>query len=93
MKALPLLILTLSVLISPATAQDQTMPDSTGLRVNALFDAMIGRWEGTCRTWFEPGKLSDESTVTGEITPVFEDGSSGMPTRERSGGKSAAAKS
>ena len=48
------------------------MPDSTGLRVKALFDAMIGRWEGTCRTWFEPGKLSDESTVTGEITPVFE---------------------
>ena len=37
----------------------------------ALFDKLIGKWEGNCRTWFEPGKLADESTVTGEITTVF----------------------
>ncbi|PHR94816.1 MAG: hypothetical protein COA78_31505 [Blastopirellula sp.] len=33
---------------------------------------LIGKWEGNCQTWFEPGKLSDESKVTGEIVSVFE---------------------
>lgn len=37
-----------------------------------LFDNMMGRWEGNCRTWFEPGTLADESTVTGEITGVLD---------------------
>jgi hypothetical protein len=37
-----------------------------------LFEKMIGRWEGNCRTWFEPGKLADESKVTGEITGVLD---------------------
>jgi len=32
-----------------------------------LFQKLIGKWTGNCRTWFEPGKLEDESTVTGEI--------------------------
>ena len=36
------------------------------------FDKMQGRWEGTCRTWFEPGKLADESKVTGEIVGVLD---------------------
>ncbi len=30
-------------------------------------DALTGKWHGTCRTWFEPGKLADESDVKGEI--------------------------
>ncbi len=34
----------------------------------ALFEQLVGKWEGTCRTWFEPGKLADESKVTGEFT-------------------------
>ena len=37
-----------------------------------LFEKMMGRWEGNCRTWFEPGKLADESKVTGEITGVLD---------------------
>lgn len=37
-----------------------------------LFEKMLGRWEGTCRTWFEPGKLSDESKVSGVITGVLD---------------------
>jgi hypothetical protein len=36
-----------------------------------LFQKMIGQWEGPCRTWFEPGKLADESNVTGEISEVL----------------------
>lgn len=37
-----------------------------------LFEKMQGSWEGICRTWFEPGKLADESTVVGEITGVLD---------------------
>ena len=37
-----------------------------------LFQKIAGKWEGTCRTWFEPGKLADESRVTGEFTAVFD---------------------
>jgi len=36
-----------------------------------LFEKMPGKWEGNCRTWFEPGKLADESNVSGEINKVF----------------------
>ena len=27
----------------------------------------VGKWQGTVKTWFEPGKLVDESKVSGEI--------------------------
>ena len=37
-----------------------------------LFEKLAGTWEGTCRTWFEPGKLADESMVAGEITKVLD---------------------
>ncbi|MEM8483917.1 MAG: DUF1579 family protein [Bacteroidota bacterium] len=33
----------------------------------ALLKAMVGNWKGTCRTWFEPNKLADESAVEGEM--------------------------
>jgi len=37
-----------------------------------LFKKLIGKWEGNCRTWFEPGKLADESKVTGEFVDVLD---------------------
>ena len=37
-----------------------------------LFKRLIGKWEGNCQTWFEPGKLADESKVTGEFVEVLE---------------------
>ncbi|TWT79755.1 hypothetical protein CA13_11620 [Planctomycetes bacterium CA13] len=37
-----------------------------------LFERLIGKWEGKCRTWFEPGKLADESQVTGEISGILD---------------------
>ncbi|HEY6564116.1 MAG TPA: DUF1579 domain-containing protein [Pirellulaceae bacterium] len=33
--------------------------------------SLVGTWEGTCRTWFEPGKLADESQITGTIRPIL----------------------
>jgi hypothetical protein len=62
----------------PAQAQETNNNPSIQLKVTrmsqkVLFEKMIGRWEGNCRTWFEPGKLADESKVTGEITGVLDD--------------------
>lgn len=31
----------------------------------------VGRWRGTVQTWFEPGKLADESKVSGEIVSLI----------------------
>jgi hypothetical protein len=37
-----------------------------------LLKKLIGKWEGNCRTWFEPGKLADESKVTGAFESVLD---------------------
>lgn len=37
-----------------------------------LLKTLAGSWEGTSRTWFEPGKLADESRVTGTFRPLFD---------------------
>lgn len=36
-----------------------------------ILKAIVGSWEGNCRTWFEPGKLADESEVAGEFSDVL----------------------
>lgn len=36
-----------------------------------ILKSLIGEWEGTCRTWFQPGTLGDESTIRGEFKPVL----------------------
>ncbi len=33
--------------------------------------SLAGSWEGTCRTWFEPDKLADESKIKGRIHPML----------------------
>jgi hypothetical protein len=38
----------------------------------AIFRALVGRWSGTVRTWFEPEQLADESSVTGEFISVMD---------------------
>jgi len=34
-------------------------------------ESIIGTWEGNCKTWFEPGKLADESTIKGTIRSLI----------------------
>ncbi len=36
-----------------------------------LLKSLVGSWEGTCRTWFEPDQLADESKIKGKIQPVL----------------------
>lgn len=38
---------------------------------NDLLQSLAGSWEGTCRTWFEPGKLAEESEVKGTLRPLL----------------------
>lgn len=42
------------------------------MSAKALFETMMGKWSGKCRTWLEPGRLAEESDVTGDITEVFD---------------------
>lgn len=39
----------------------------------ALLKAMAGNWQGSCKTWFEPGKLADESEVSGSLEMILGD--------------------
>jgi len=49
-----------------------TKKDANAMTPKELFAKMTGTWEGNCKTWFEPGKLEDESTVKGMIEPALE---------------------
>jgi len=58
----------------PEDQTDVSKTRTTGDGVMAsdeLFAKLAGRWTGRCRTWFQPGKLADESDVTGTIEPVL----------------------
>ena len=37
-----------------------------------VLKSLVDSWEGTCRTWFKPGQLVDESKVKGEIRPMLD---------------------
>jgi hypothetical protein len=37
----------------------------------AIFDWLRGSWSGSCKTWFEPGKLADQSEVQGTFDAVL----------------------
>lgn len=39
---------------------------------NELLKSLVGSWEGTCRTWFEPDVLADESKIEGKILPLLD---------------------
>ncbi len=36
-----------------------------------ILKSLVGTWEGTCRTWFKPGELADESVVSGEFKQML----------------------
>jgi len=37
-----------------------------------LLRSLCGRWQGISRTWFEPGRLADESPIRGSFRPLLE---------------------
>ena len=62
---------------TPGWMQDATK-DKTAPQVakptppKDVVESLVGSWEGTCRTWFTPDKLADESKVKGEIRPMLD---------------------
>ncbi len=36
-----------------------------------ILQQIVGDWTGTTKTWFEPGKLADESPISAAIRPVL----------------------
>ncbi|MEC7565749.1 MAG: DUF1579 family protein [Planctomycetota bacterium] len=37
---------------------------------DAFLKKLIGRWQGTCLTWFEPGDPNDQAEIEGNIVSV-----------------------
>lgn len=37
-----------------------------------LLHRLVGEWQGNAKTWFEPGKLADESPIAGSIRSVLD---------------------
>src|SRR3954463_9912837 len=63
---------------TPGRTQDSPKDKTTAPKVSKwapqkdLVKSLVGSWEGTCRTWFTPDKLADESKIKGEITPMLD---------------------
>ena len=79
MTTTPIPLVAFSLIVCGNTAQavdsdrdPKKQPEAPRMSQKVLFEKMLGKWEGTCWTWFEPGKLADESKVTGEIVRVFD---------------------
>ena len=53
---------------SSCSADEKEKPQ---MDANQLFKKMAGQWEGDVKTWFQPGKLADESKVSGSIEVVM----------------------
>ncbi len=45
--------------------------ESLSSGVHKQLKELEGEWEGTAKTWFEPGILADESPVSGKISSVL----------------------
>ncbi len=60
--------------VSPAqdSAKDKSAPtEKTPMKPKEVLKSLVGSWEGTCQTWFQPGKIADESKVKGTIRPLL----------------------
>jgi len=40
--------------------------------LHKTLNALTGQWKGITQTWFEPGKLADESPMEGKITSILD---------------------
>lgn len=64
-------VLALSASAREPTDDQKTSGQNKPAGPREFLDSLVGSWEGTCRTWFEPGKLADESTVKGRFEPIL----------------------
>lgn len=58
---------------TPESPAEKTAPNATKPATpKDVVKSLVGSWEGTCLTWFKPGKLADESKVKGAIRLVLD---------------------
>ena len=77
MKFIGLATLALCFAVAPQATvptQDSPQPVSSPAQGKKTMSkdflkSLVGSWEGTCQTWFEPGKLADDSKIKGKIHP------------------------
>lgn len=69
MKRPTAFLMTLVGVALAAAASAQEVKPVAGVEV---LKSLVGKWEGNCLTWFEPGKLADESKITGEFVEVLD---------------------
>lgn len=69
--ALVTLVLVFSASAQQNGSRDSDLPKARQMPGEKVLSSLIGKWTGNCRTWFEPGKLGDESEVTGEFVNVL----------------------
>lgn len=50
----------------------ESFADSLKRGPHRLLARLHGRWTGTARTWFEPGKLADTQPIKAAIRPILE---------------------
>ena len=69
----------LLVLAPPSEAQPQDTPNNKTISSRKerimpkdFLKKLVGKWEGSCQTFFEPGKLADESHVKGEFRLILD---------------------
>lgn len=49
-----------------------TFEKSKANGIHSRLTKLAGEWEGTTKTWFEPGVVADESPMKGKITAILE---------------------
>jgi hypothetical protein len=49
-----------------------SLTEESKMTHETLFKKLIGKWQGNVKTWFEPGKLADESAVSGEFQSLLD---------------------
>jgi hypothetical protein len=58
--------------MSSGAARGQTAvpvrDDPKPIAAKEMLKSFVGSWEGKVQTWFQPGKLEDDSTVSGEMS-------------------------
>lgn len=64
----------LAIAADDGPGQDQTQKQLTMKDAQQIFTRLEGKWKGNCKTWFEPGKLADESPVEGKFHRIVHGG-------------------
>ncbi len=62
-----LLAITLMPLLHHHAYAQQNDDKESKMTPDTILQSLVGTWEGTCKTWFKPGELADESPIKGTI--------------------------